>query len=56
MKVGLDALTLKSLTLDPLALLDQTVAHGLEGLHFSAHMVINESETYRPSRLKRRKN
>lgn len=39
MKVGLDALTLKSVSLDPLELLDQTLAHGLEGMHFSARLL-----------------
>lgn len=47
MKVGLDAHTLRSLNLDPLGLLEQTAAHGLEGLHLSGQALLNQDEAYR---------
>lgn len=46
MKVGLDALTLKAVSLDPLELLQQTRAHGLEGLHFSTRLLQGCDEAY----------
>lgn len=46
MKVGLDALTLKAVSLDPLELLALTKAHGLEGLHFSARLLDGRDEGY----------
>ena len=46
MKVGLDALTLKAVSLDPLELLELTRAHGLEGLHFSARLLQGRDEAY----------
>jgi sugar phosphate isomerase/epimerase len=46
MKVGLDALTLKSVSLDPLELLELTRAHGLEGLHFSARLLQGCDDAY----------
>ncbi len=46
MKVGLDALTLKAVSLDPLELLELTRAHGLEGLHFSARLLQGRDDTY----------
>ena len=46
MKVGLDALTLKSVSRDPLELLALTAAHGLEGLHFSASMLEGRDDAY----------
>lgn len=47
MKVGLDVHTLKSLNLDPLALLDQVAAHGLEGMHFSWSYLEGRNQAYR---------
>ncbi len=47
MKVGLDAHTLRSLNLDPIGLLEQTVAHGLEGIHLSSQPLLNQDEAYR---------
>ncbi len=47
MKVGLDAHTLRTLNLDPLGLLDQTIAHGLEGVHFSSKPLLERDEGYR---------
>ncbi len=46
MKVGLDALTLKAVSLDPLELLELTRAHGLEGLHFSARLLQGRDDDY----------
>ncbi len=46
MKVGLDALTLKAVSLDPLELLELTSAHGLEGLHFSARLLEGRDDAY----------
>ncbi|MDE0197727.1 MAG: sugar phosphate isomerase/epimerase [Caldilineaceae bacterium] len=46
MKVGLDALTLKAVSLDPLELLELTRAHGLEGLHFSARLLEGRDDAY----------
>ena len=46
MKVGLDALTLKAVSLDPLELLDLTRAHGMEGLHFSAGLLKGRDDAY----------
>ena len=46
MKVGLDALTLKAVSLDPLELLELTRAHGLEGLHFSARLLQGHDDDY----------
>ena len=46
MKVGLDALTLKAVSLDPLELLELTRAHGLEGLHFSARLLEGCDDAY----------
>lgn len=46
MKVGLDALTLKAVSLDPLELLELTRAHGLEGLHFSASLLQGRDDDY----------
>jgi len=46
MKVGLDALTLKAVSLDPLELLELTKAHGLEGLHFSARLLEGRDDDY----------
>ena len=46
MKVGLDALTLKAVSLDPLELLELTRAHGLEGLHFSARLLEGRDSSY----------
>ena len=46
MKVGLDALTLKAVSLDPLELLELTRAHGLEGLHFSARLLEGRDDDY----------
>ena len=47
MKVGLDAHTLRTLNLDPLGLLDQTIAHGLEGVHFSSGPLLSRDADYR---------
>ncbi|RIK40206.1 MAG: hypothetical protein DCC55_15690 [Chloroflexi bacterium] len=47
MRVGLDAHTLRSLNLDLLGLLDQTIALGLEGLHFSARALLDQDEAQR---------
>ncbi|MEZ4619567.1 MAG: sugar phosphate isomerase/epimerase [Caldilineaceae bacterium] len=47
MKVGLDAHTLRYLNLDPLGLLEQTIAHGLEGLHLSSSALLQQDEAYR---------
>nr|HMN27416.1 sugar phosphate isomerase/epimerase family protein [Caldilineaceae bacterium] len=47
MRVGLDAHTLRQMNLDLLGLLDQTVAHGLEGVHFSASALLAQSEAER---------
>ncbi|MEZ4866689.1 MAG: sugar phosphate isomerase/epimerase [Caldilineaceae bacterium] len=47
MQVGLDAHTLRSLNLDPLGLLEQTVAHGLEGLHLSSQALLECEADYR---------
>lgn len=46
MKVGLDALTLKAVSLDPLELLELTRAHGMEGLHFSARLLQGRDDAY----------
>ncbi len=46
MKVGLDALTLKAVSLDPLELLELTRAHSLEGLHFSARLLEGCDDAY----------
>ncbi len=46
MKVGLDALTLKAVSLDPLELLELTSAHGMEGLHFSARLLEGRDDAY----------
>ena len=46
MKVGLDALTLKAVSLDPLELLELTRAHRLEGLHFSARLLQGRDDAY----------
>ena len=46
MKVGLDALTLKAVSLDPLELLELTSAHSLEGLHFSARLLEGRDDAY----------
>ncbi len=46
MKVGLDALTLKAVSLDPLELLELTRAHGMEGLHFSARLLEGRDDAY----------
>ena len=46
MKVGLDALTLKAVSLDPLELLELTRAHRLEGLHFSARLLQGHDDAY----------
>ena len=46
MKVGLDALTLKAVSLDPLELLELTRAAGLEGLHFSARLLEGRDDAY----------
>ncbi len=46
MKVGLDALTLKAVSLNPLELLELTRAHGLEGLHFSARLLQGRDDDY----------
>ncbi len=46
MKVGLDALTLKTVSLDPLELLELTRAHSLEGLHFSARLLEGCDDAY----------
>jgi sugar phosphate isomerase/epimerase len=47
MRVGLDAHTLRQMNLDPLGLLEQTVAHGLEGIHFSAKALLDLDEAQR---------
>ena len=47
MKVGLDAHTLRTLNLDPLGLLDQTIAHGLEGVHCSSGPLLSRDADYR---------
>ena len=46
MKVGLDALTLKAVSLDPLELLELTRAHSLEGLHFSSRLLQGRDDAY----------
>ncbi len=46
MKVGLDALTLKAVSLDPLELLELTRAHSLEGLHFSSSLLKGRDDAY----------
>lgn len=46
MKVGLDALTLKAVSLDPLELLELTRSAGLEGLHFSARLLQDRDDAY----------
>ena len=46
MKVGLDALTLKAVSLDPLELLGLTRAANLEGLHFSSRLLQGRGDAY----------
>lgn len=53
MKVGLDAHTLRYLNLDPLGLLDQTLAHGLEGVHLGGRALLERDEAYRAQFLEK---
>lgn len=53
MKVGLDAHTLRYLNLDPLGLLEQTVAHGLEGVHLGGRTLLECDESYRAQFLEK---
>ena len=46
MKVGLDALTLKAVSLDPLELLRLTRAANLEGLHFTSRLLQGRDDSY----------
>ena len=46
MKVGLDALTLKAVSLDPLELLRLTRAANLEGLHFTSRLLQGRDDNY----------
>lgn len=53
MKVGLDAHTLRYLNLDPLGLLEQTLAHGLEGVHLGGRTLLDRDEAYRTQFLEK---
>lgn len=53
MNVGLDAHTLRYLNLDPLGLLDQTIAHGLEGVHLGGRTLLERDDAYRAQFLEK---
>ena len=50
MRVGLEALTSKAVSLDPLELLGLAKAHALEGLHLSSRLLESRDDDF-PERL-----